>query len=237
MAATWRRRLCATTPKASAASSSIRSCRRPIPSQETGGSRAPPSTTASGPARRKRLAAPPIRVSRNLHRIGQQIRGRAADDNRARRHYRQRPQGRARRRSAGRLAAQPELCRPLAPRCAGSDRWARRWPARGHRGDRQEPGRPVTATRSRCSCLGYGLSYGVTCREDYPFATPEDLVAAGRKAFPDYPASVQVRASAAGRMSTKTAATSGRFPPPQRPCVSPSRAASQHFSSPAASIR
>ena len=40
--------------------------------------------------------------------------------------------------------------------------------------------------------LGYGLSYGVTCREDYPFASPEDLAAAGREAFPDYPASVQV---------------------------------------------
>jgi pimeloyl-ACP methyl ester carboxylesterase len=39
--------------------------------------------------------------------------------------------------------------------------------------------------------LGYGLSYGATCREDYPFATPEDLAAAGREAFPDYPASVQ----------------------------------------------
>jgi len=39
--------------------------------------------------------------------------------------------------------------------------------------------------------LGYGLSYGVTCREDYPFATPEDLAAAGRLAFPDYPASIQ----------------------------------------------
>src|SRR5215831_9583953 len=39
--------------------------------------------------------------------------------------------------------------------------------------------------------LGYGLSYGVTCREDYPFATPEDLAAAGREAFPNYPASVQ----------------------------------------------
>jgi pimeloyl-ACP methyl ester carboxylesterase len=39
--------------------------------------------------------------------------------------------------------------------------------------------------------LGYGLSYGVSCREDYPFAKPEDLAAAGREAFPDYPASVQ----------------------------------------------
>jgi pimeloyl-ACP methyl ester carboxylesterase len=39
--------------------------------------------------------------------------------------------------------------------------------------------------------IGYGLSYGATCREDYPFATPEDLAAAGREAFPDYPATVQ----------------------------------------------
>ena len=39
--------------------------------------------------------------------------------------------------------------------------------------------------------LGYGLAYGVSCREDYPFATPEDLAAAGREAFPNYPASVQ----------------------------------------------
>jgi pimeloyl-ACP methyl ester carboxylesterase len=39
--------------------------------------------------------------------------------------------------------------------------------------------------------LGYGLSYGVTCREDYPFATAEDLAVAGREAFPDFPASVR----------------------------------------------
>jgi pimeloyl-ACP methyl ester carboxylesterase len=39
--------------------------------------------------------------------------------------------------------------------------------------------------------LGYGLAFGVSCREDYPFATPEDLAAAGREAFPDYPASVR----------------------------------------------
>jgi pimeloyl-ACP methyl ester carboxylesterase len=38
--------------------------------------------------------------------------------------------------------------------------------------------------------LGYGLSYGVSCRESYPFATPEELAAAGRKAFPDYLASI-----------------------------------------------
>ena len=39
--------------------------------------------------------------------------------------------------------------------------------------------------------LGYGLSYGVSCREDYPFATQADLAAAGKRAFPDYPASIQ----------------------------------------------
>jgi pimeloyl-ACP methyl ester carboxylesterase len=39
--------------------------------------------------------------------------------------------------------------------------------------------------------LGYGLSYGVSCREDYPFATQADLAAAGRQTFPDYPASIQ----------------------------------------------
>jgi pimeloyl-ACP methyl ester carboxylesterase len=38
--------------------------------------------------------------------------------------------------------------------------------------------------------LGYGLALGVSCRESYPFATSEDLAAAGRKAFPDYPLSV-----------------------------------------------
>ena len=38
--------------------------------------------------------------------------------------------------------------------------------------------------------LGFGLALGVSCRESYPFATAEDLAAAGRKAFPDYPLSV-----------------------------------------------
>jgi pimeloyl-ACP methyl ester carboxylesterase len=39
--------------------------------------------------------------------------------------------------------------------------------------------------------LGYGLAYGVSCREDDPFATPEELAAAGREAFPGFPASIQ----------------------------------------------
>lgn len=39
--------------------------------------------------------------------------------------------------------------------------------------------------------LGDGLAVGVTCREDYPFATPAGLAAAGRAAFPKFPPSVQ----------------------------------------------
>jgi pimeloyl-ACP methyl ester carboxylesterase len=38
--------------------------------------------------------------------------------------------------------------------------------------------------------LGDGLAFGVSCREDYPFATPEELAAAGRAAFPNYPQSI-----------------------------------------------
>ena len=128
---------------------------------------------------------------RNLHRTGQQARGRAADDNRQRPGHRQRPQSRPRRRGAGRLAAQPELWRAHAPSRAESDRWARCRPPRFHRGDRQGSGRPGAAIRSGCPCPRLRAGLGVSCREDYPFATPEDLAAAGREAFPDYPASVQ----------------------------------------------
>jgi pimeloyl-ACP methyl ester carboxylesterase len=39
--------------------------------------------------------------------------------------------------------------------------------------------------------LGFGLAFGVSCRESYPFATPEQLAAAGRAAFQDYPPSIQ----------------------------------------------
>jgi len=54
-----------------------------------------------------------------------------------------------------------------------------------HRVERAPPPGPSVPA------IGYGLAYGVTCREDYPFATPKDLAAAGRSAFPNYPASVQ----------------------------------------------
>ena len=63
-APTWRRRSCATTPRASAASSSIRFYRRPTPFPETGRTHAPASTISSRPARRKRPATPPIRISK-----------------------------------------------------------------------------------------------------------------------------------------------------------------------------
>ena len=38
---------------------------------------------------------------------------------------------------------------------------------------------------------GYGLGFGVVCREQYPFATRDDLAAAGRRAFPRYPTSLR----------------------------------------------
>jgi pimeloyl-ACP methyl ester carboxylesterase len=64
--------------------------------------------------------------------------------------------------------------RPDAIQAIGLDRASRAPPP--------TPGAPA---------LGYGLAFGVSCRESYPFATPEDLAAAGRKAFPGYPASIQ----------------------------------------------
>jgi pimeloyl-ACP methyl ester carboxylesterase len=77
------------------------------------------------------------------------------------------------------LSAAPDLIgglaagRPEAIKAIAKDRASRAPP----------PGPGVPA-------LGYGLSYGVSCRESYPFATPEDLAAAGRRGFPDYPLSV-----------------------------------------------
>ena len=56
------------------------------------------------------------------------------------------------------------------------------------------------------------------------------------KHFRTIPRRYKTRASAAGRILTRTAATSGRSPPPPRPCTGPSRAASRLSSSLAASI-
>lgn len=64
--------------------------------------------------------------------------------------------------------------RPDAIAAIAADRVARAPPS--------HPGAPA---------LSYGLALGVSCREDYPFATPGELAAAGRGAFPDFPASVR----------------------------------------------
>ena len=87
------------------------------------------------------------------------------------------------------------------------------------------------------AALGYGLAFGVTCREDYPFATPEDLAAAGREAFPDYPASVQSEGVGGWAYANEDCRDVWKVPAAPRPCASPSRATFRHSSSPAASIR
>src|SRR5215470_10307534 len=79
------------------------------------------------------------------------------------------------------LQAAPERIDGLAARRADAIEAI----ARDRAGRAPPPGPNVPA-------LGYGLSYGVSCREDYPFATQADLAAAGKQAFPDYPASIQV---------------------------------------------
>ena len=71
----------------------------------------------------------------NLHRTGQQARGRAADGNRQGPGHRRRHQSRHRWRSIDRLATQPDLWRADAPSCARSHRWARGRPPRRHPGD------------------------------------------------------------------------------------------------------
>ena len=48
--------------------------------------------------------------------------------------------------------------------------------------------RTFSATTRYCRPYPLGGHYG---NGPFPFATPEDLAAAGRKAFPDYPASIQ----------------------------------------------
>ena len=101
--------------------------------------------------------------------------------------------------------------------------------------DRASPG---AATRSGCPCprLRAGrwrqLSRKLSVRD----------AGGSRRGRPGsvsatIPRRYKTRVSAAGRISTKTAARSGRFPPPRTPCTSLSRAPSRRSSSPAASIR
>ena len=85
--------------------------------------------------------------------------------------------------------------------------------------------------------LGYGLAFGVSCREDYPFARPEDLAAAGRKAFLAYLPSVTREGIGGWAYFNEDCRDVWKVPPPRRPCTSPSRAASRRSSSPAPSIR
>jgi len=73
--------------------------------------------------------------------------------------------------------------------------------------------------------LGYGLSYGVSCREDYPFATQADLAAAGRRAFPDYPASIQGEGVGGWAYVNQDCRDVWKVPPPRRQCASRSPAA------------
>jgi pimeloyl-ACP methyl ester carboxylesterase len=70
------------------------------------------------------------------------------------------------------------------PECTGRRAAAIEAIAKDRAGRAPSPGPDVPA-------LGYGLSYGVSWREDYPFATQADLAAAARQARPDYPASIQ----------------------------------------------
>ncbi len=92
-----------------------------------------------------------------------------------------------------------------------------------HRGDRQESGRaghrhPVRM--SLPSVMGWPLASAVakTTRSRRRRISPRP----GGKRFRTIPRRSEARASAAGRISTKTAATSGRSPPPRRPCAGPS---------------
>ena len=137
--------------------------------------------------------------------------------------HRQRHQSRPRRRGTGRLAAQPELCRAHASSCAESHRWARRRPPRRHR--RRSPwiglvGRRHPVRMSLPSATDWPLASAVAkaIRSRRRRISPRPAGKRFRTIRPRYNA----RASAAGRISTKTAATSGRSPPPRRPCTSPS---------------
>ena len=90
----------------------------------------------------------PSSSRKNLHRTGQQARGRAADGNRQGPCHRQRHRSRHRRRSPDRLAAQSELWRTHAPSCAESHRWPRCRPPRRRPGDRPRSGESGAAAHS-----------------------------------------------------------------------------------------
>ena len=69
--------------------------------------------------------------------------------------------------------------------------------------------------------VSYGLGAAVICREQ--FVPDEDIGAAGRQAFPLYPASISVISyPARGRTPTMTVPGSGSTLSPRPRCVSPS---------------
>lgn len=68
--------------------------------------------------------------------------------------------------------------------------------------------------------LGYGLAVGVSCRESYPFATPDELAAAGQEAFPDYPASVRREGVGGWAYFNEDCREVWKVPPPRTSCTS-----------------
>jgi len=216
-------------PEASAASSSIRYYRRPTPSPGIAERTRRLPQPLPGLRGRDGLQRRPSASRRDVHPTGQQIEAEplttiVSDPARAKT-----SKSSSTRALVDWLRNQNYAVLLLRPRRTGS--MARHRPPRFHRGDRQGSV-DGPAIRSGCPCPRYGLSYGVSCREDYPFATPADLVRPVGKRFRTTRLRCKARVSAAGHILIKTAATSGRSPPPQRQCISPSQAAFRRSSSP-----
>ncbi len=191
-APTWRRRSCATTLRASAASSSIRSCppRYNVAANWQNASdgfgnifqacAAEPACNAAHPHLEdtftglvNKLEAEPLTATVKDPATGEDIEvvidGGALIDWLRNQNYGVPMLQAAPNRIDGLAAGRPDAIQVIA-----LDRASRAPPP--------DPTAPA---------LGFGLALGVSCRESYPFATPEELAAAGRRAFPDYPASVQ----------------------------------------------
>ncbi len=84
--------------------------------------------------------------------------------------------------------------------------------------------------------LGDGLALGTTCRED-DLGTPQELAAAGREAFPDYPNSVQREGIGGWAYVQEDCRDSGNFRALQNQCTSLSPATFRRSSSPELSTR
>jgi len=191
---------------------SIRYYRRPTPSPGIGRTHAPASTTSSRLARRDGLQRRPSASRETFTRLVNKFEAEplttiVSDPATAK------TSKSSRRRGTGRLAAQPELRRALAP--AAPDRIDGSPPAASfHRGDRQGSGGTGAAIRSGCPCPRLWAVLWCQLSRRLPFATPADLVAAVGKRFRTtrFGASEGV---AAGHILIKTAATSGRSRRPE----------------------